>query len=58
MQGDKEPSQTEQLLGISGLFLISTITVVEANLAFKNAVKIASIKKEEEKTSIKKGWFK
>ncbi len=57
-QGDKEPSQTEQLIGITGLFLISTITVVEANLAFKKAVKITSIKKEEEKTPIKKGWFK
>ena len=58
MQGDKEPSQTEQLIGISGLFLISTITVVEANLAFKKAVKIASIKKEEAKPPTKKGWFK
>ena len=58
LQGDKEPSQTEQLIGISGLFLISTITVVEANLAFKKAVKITSMKKEEEKTPIKKGWFR
>ena len=58
LQGDKEPSQTEQLIGISGLFFISIITVVEANLAFKKAVKIASIKKEEVITPIKKGWFK
>ena len=58
LQGDKEPSQTEQLIGISGLFLISTITVVEANLAFKKAVKITSVQKEKEKTPIKKGWFK
>ena len=58
LQGDNEPSQTEQLIGISGLFLISTITLVEANLAFKKAVKIVSIKKEESKTPIKKGWFK
>ena len=58
LQGDKEPSQTEQLIGISGLFLISTITVVEANLTFKKAVKITSIKKEEEKTPIKKGLFR
>ena len=58
LQGNKEPSQTEQLIGISGLFLISIITVVEANLAFKKAVKITSIKKEEEKTPIKKGWFR
>ena len=58
LQGDKEPSQKEQLIGISGLFLISTITVVEANFAFKKAVKITSIKKEEKKTTTKKGWFK
>ena len=58
LQGNKEPSQTEQLIGTSGLFLISTITVVEANLAFNKAVKITSIKKEEEKTPIKKGWFR
>ena len=57
LQGDKEPTQTEQLIGIAGLFLISIITVVEANLAFKKAVKIASIKKEEIKSPNKKGWF-
>ena len=57
-QGDNEPSQAEQLIGIAGLFLISTITVVESNLAFKKAVKIVSIKKEEIKAPIRKGWFK
>ena len=58
LQSDKEPSQTEQLIGIAGLFLISTITVVEANLAFKKAFKIVSMQKEETKAPIKKGWFK
>ena len=58
LQGDKDPSQTEQLIGIAGLFLISTVTLVEAKLAFNKAVKIVSIKKEETKTPIKKGWFK
>ena len=58
LRGDKEPSQIEQLIGIGGLLLISTISVVEAYLAFKKAVKITSIKKEETKTPIKKGWFK
>ena len=58
LQGDKEPTQTEQLIGLAGLFLISTITVVEANLAFKKAVKVVSIKKGETKTPSKKGWFK
>ena len=58
LQGDKEPSQTEQLIGIAGLFVISIITVVEANIAFMKAVKIVSIKLEEIKSPTKKGWFK
>ncbi|ABM71593.1 conserved hypothetical protein [Prochlorococcus marinus str. MIT 9515] len=58
LQGDKEPTQTNQLIGIAGLFLISTITLVEANLAFKKAVKIANIKVQETNSPTKKGWFK
>ena len=38
LQGDSEPSQREQIIGISGLFFISIITVIEANLAFKKAI--------------------
>ena len=37
LQGDSEPSQAEQIIGFSGLFLISIVTVIEANLAFKKA---------------------
>ena len=37
LQGDSEPSQVEQIIGISGLFFISIVTVIEANLAFKKA---------------------
>ena len=37
LQGDSEPSQNEQIIGISGLFFISIVTVIEANLAFKKA---------------------
>ena len=58
LQGNKEQSQTEQIIGISGLFFISTITVIEANLAFKQAVKINDLKKEQTKSPAKKGWFK
>ena len=58
LQGDKETSQTDQLIGIAGLFLISIITMVEANLAFKKAVKIAEFKQEQAKSKPKKGWFK
>ena len=57
LQGDKEPSQSEQLIGLAGLFLISAVTVIEANLAFKKALRLISIK-EETKTPVKKGWFK
>ena len=28
LQGDKEPSQSEQIIGISGLFFISIVTVI------------------------------
>lgn len=58
LQGDKEPNQTQQLIGISGLFVISIVTAVEANLAFKKAVNISSIKKEKTKSPSKKKWFK
>ena len=58
LQDDKEPTQTEQLIGIAGLFLISIVTVLEAKFAFKKAVKIANSKEEETKPATKKGWFK
>jgi len=58
LQGDKEPSQSEQIIGISGLFLISIVTVVEANLAFKKASNILQIEKEKITLPSKKSWFK
>ena len=58
LQGDKEPSQREQLLGISGLFFISVITVIESNLSYRKAIKKSNLKKEEIKSSTNRGWFK
>ena len=58
LQGDSEPSQREQIIGISGLFLISIITVIEANLAFKKAINKTKAEKEKKTSSTKKGWFK
>ena len=58
LQGDSKPSQSEQLIGISGLFFISIVTVIEANLAFKKANKKTNSEKEKVLTSNKKGWFK
>ena len=58
LQGDKEPSQREQIIGISGLFFISIITFIEANLAFKKACNIFKTEKEKITSPVKKGWFK
>ena len=58
LQGDSEPSKVEQIIGISGLFFISIVTVIEANLAFKKASNKTKSEKEKIKNSDKKGWFK
>ena len=58
LQGDSEPSQNEQIIGISGLFFISIFTVIEANLAFKKAINKIKAKKEKIISTTKKGWFK
>ena len=58
LQGNSEPSQSEQIIGISGLFFISIITVIEANLAFKKSIKKTTAEKEKIMSSDKKGWFK
>ena len=57
LQGDSEPSQSEQMIGISGLFFISIVTVIEANLAFKKATNKTKAEKEKIISSNKKGWF-
>ncbi len=57
-QGDSEPSQSEQIIGISGLFFISIVTVIEANLAFKKASNILKTENEKIMPPVKKGWFK
>ena len=58
LQGDSEPSQREQIIGISGLLFISIVTVLEANLAFKKASNNVKAEKEKIVSSKKKGWFK
>ena len=40
LQGDKEPTRSDQLIGLSGLFFISLVTLVEANLAYKKSLKL------------------
>ena len=58
LQGDSEPSKAEQLIGVSGLFFISIVTVIESNFAFKQTSKKIKNDKEKIKLSDKKGWFK
>ena len=58
LQGYSEPSQREQLIGIFGLFFISIVTVLEANLAYKKASNKIKAENEKIMTSEKKGWFK
>ena len=58
LQEDSEISQREQIIGISGLFFISIVTVIEANLAFKKAINKTKTEKEKIISSNKKGWFK
>ena len=40
LQGDKEPTQSDQLIGLAGLFFISIVTVIEAYLAYKKSLKL------------------
>ena len=58
LQGNSEPSQSEQIIGFSGLFFISIFTVIEANLAFKKSSNKIKAEKEKIVTLDKKGWFK
>ena len=57
-QGNKETAQNEQIIGVAGLFFISLVTVIEANLAFKNAINKLKNDQEKLKPAIKKSWFK
>tara|TARA_Y100001968_G_scaffold251250_1_gene236453 strand:+ start:891 stop:1142 length:252 start_codon:yes stop_codon:yes gene_type:complete len=38
LNGETETTQTEQLIGIGGLFLISITTMIEAKIAQKKAI--------------------
>ena len=44
LQGDKEATQSDQLIGLAGLFFISVVTVIEAYLAHKKSLKLVEVK--------------
>tara|TARA_Y100000589_G_scaffold273257_1_gene266608 strand:+ start:159 stop:464 length:306 start_codon:yes stop_codon:yes gene_type:complete len=45
LQGSDKPSQSDQLIGLSGLLFISIVTVIEANLAYKKSLRVIEEKK-------------
>ena len=58
LNGDTEPTKSEQFIGVGGLFLISVATMIEAKIAHKRA---ASLVEEQLKamTPVKKrGLFR
>ena len=59
LQSDIDPTQAEQIIGISGLLFISLVTVIESYVAYKKALK--SVREDtKEKIYSKKsnGWFR
>ena len=54
LNAETEPTKSQQLIGIGGLFLISTITMVEAKLTHKKAT-LAVQEQLQAKTPKKKG---
>ena len=54
LNGDAEPTNAEQLIGIGGLFLISITTMVEAKIAHKKAT-LALEEQFQARTPKKKG---
>ncbi len=54
LNGETEPTITEQLIGIGGLFLISITTMVEAKIAHKKAMIVVE-EQLQAKTPKKKG---
>tara|TARA_Y100001968_G_C19269089_1_gene673278 strand:- start:537 stop:881 length:345 start_codon:yes stop_codon:yes gene_type:complete len=54
INGDTEPTQGEQLIGIGGLFLISISTMIEAKIAHIRAIKLteAQLKAQPQKKKI------
>lgn len=58
INGDTEPTKTEQLIGIGGLFLISITTMIEAKLAQKKAIEAIEEKLVVKPQKQKRGLFR
>ncbi len=57
LNGDAEPTKTEQLIGIGGLFIISVITMIEAKIAHNKAILTVAEQLKENTPRKKRGLF-
>ena len=58
INGDTEPTKTEQIIGIGGLFLISITTMIEAKIAHKKAIVSIEEKLQANPQKKKRGLFR
>ncbi len=58
LNGDSEPSNTQQLVGIGGLFLISIITMIEAKITHKKATILVEEKFQAKSQKKRSGLFR
>ena len=57
LNGDTEPTITEQLIGIGGLLLISITTMIEAKIAHEKSVFLIEKKLQSQPQKKKRGLF-
>ena len=57
LNGDTEPTRTEQIIGVGGLFLISITTMIEAKIAHKKATFAAAEQLQSNMPKKKRGLF-
>tara|TARA_B100000579_G_scaffold435949_1_gene460558 strand:+ start:12595 stop:12939 length:345 start_codon:yes stop_codon:yes gene_type:complete len=58
LNGEADPTITERLIGIGGLFLISITTMVEAKIAHKRALTSIEEKRQAKPQPKKRGLFR
>ena len=59
LKGNNESTLSDQLIGISGLLLISIVTVIESYLSYKKSIKLITSKAIENiEPKQVKGWFR
>ncbi len=56
--GETEPSETERLIGLGGLLIISITTMIEANLAYRKSIKEVEQELKANKSEQKKIFWR